>query len=94
MCCCTFTHVLPLLPPPQLELASGEKGAGSPAATFVYSGRLTGADHLVGPSSGGDTLVLTLEGAGFNTKDLAQNQVRTRGSAPCCVCMWTCPAAA
>ncbi len=68
---------------PQVELASGEKGTGSSAATFVFTGRLTSADTVVGPASGGDTLVLALEGSGFNTQDMRLNQVR-QGCFDCC----------
>jgi hypothetical protein len=57
-------------------MASGEKGTGATGATFVFTGQLTGAENLVGPTGGGDQLVLTLEGAAFNTKDISQNQVR------------------
>lgn len=66
--------------PLQLALASGEKGASGAASSFVCTGQLTGADNLVGPTTGGDSLVLTLSGASFNTQDWSQNRV----GAACC----------
>jgi hypothetical protein len=64
----------------QIASSSGELGVGiAGGATFAYTGAVTGVEGWVGPSSGGEPLVLTASGSVFNTRNLAANQVGAGG---------------